>query len=105
VTIDPGGTGIAGTITCPRCEAPVEREQDWCLTCGAAARTRLIPPPDWRIPAASVAVLAVLAGLVLAIAFVDLTRQQTETPGTTSTTQAPTVTQPPPAATTPPPGG
>jgi ABC-type enterobactin transport system permease subunit len=71
--IDPGGTGIAGTLTCPQCTAPVPAEQDWCLRCGTAARTRLVPTPNWRLPLALAAVLAILALGVLAAAFVALT--------------------------------
>jgi RNA polymerase subunit RPABC4/transcription elongation factor Spt4 len=39
-------------IACPRCGRPVGGDQAWCLNCGAAARTRLVPAPAgarrWR---------------------------------------------------------
>ncbi len=60
-------------LRCPRCGANVAPEQDWCLECGAPARTRLAPTPNWRAPMALVAVVVLLAGLALAFAFTSLT--------------------------------
>jgi hypothetical protein len=60
-------------LRCPRCGAYVAPEQDWCLECGAPARTRLAPTPHWRAPVALVAVVVLLAGLALAFAFTSLT--------------------------------
>jgi hypothetical protein len=60
-------------LRCPRCEANIAPEQDWCLECGAPARTRLAPTPNWRAPIAAVAVVVLLAGLALAFAFASLT--------------------------------
>jgi cytoskeletal protein RodZ len=91
-----------GTIRCPRCNAPVGPDQDWCLECGAAARTRLAQTPNWRLPIIVVAVVAILAGAGLAVAFVALTNDSTSAPATTS---APAVATEPAAApppTTPP---
>jgi hypothetical protein len=51
---------------CPHCDAPLAREQDWCLECGAAVTTRVVPPPGWRIPL--VVALAVLALLGVGVA-------------------------------------
>jgi hypothetical protein len=59
---------------CPRCGKPLASEQDWCLECGAAARTRLVPTPNWRAPVALLAALLLVAVLALAAAFVALTR-------------------------------
>ena len=53
----PGATPAPGTIACPRCATLIGPDQDWCLDCGAPARTRLAPTPNWRVP---VAVLAVV---------------------------------------------
>ncbi|HEV7751805.1 MAG TPA: hypothetical protein VGO71_09700 [Baekduia sp.] len=61
-------------LRCPRCGAYVAPEQDWCLECGAPARTRLAPTPHWRAPIALLAVIALLAGLALALAFTSLTQ-------------------------------
>jgi len=89
MTVDPAGTGIAGTLSCPRCSSPVARDQDWCLACGAAARTRLAPPPDWRVPVAVVAIVMLLAGFTIAAAFVTLTRDDVTVVPTTQTQQPP----------------
>lgn len=79
----------AGTIACPRCGAPVGPAQDWCLECGAAARTQLAPTPNWRLPVLVVAVIVVLAGAGLAGAFVALTADDDATPSATATAPAP----------------
>jgi len=104
-------------IPCPRCGAAVGPEQDWCLTCGAAARTRLAPTPNWRLPVGALAGVALIAAIALALAFVSITRDDapieplttapaqptTPAPGPPGTTApAPTT---PPATTTPPAGG
>jgi septal ring-binding cell division protein DamX len=58
----------AAPTACPRCGIPLRPDQEWCLNCGAAARTQIAAPSGWRTPLAIVgAVLAVaLAGLVVA---------------------------------------
>jgi hypothetical protein len=93
----------AGAIRCPRCQSPVAPDQDWCLECGAAARTRLAPTPNWRLPVAALALVALLAGIGLAVAFVALTDDNTK--AKTASTAAPVVATEPTAApppTTPP---
>jgi hypothetical protein len=51
---------------------PLRPEQDWCLRCGAAARTRLAAAPNWKAPVAVfAAVIAICLG-VLAAALVKL---------------------------------
>ena len=80
----------SGTIACPRCETAVGPDQEWCLHCGAPARTRLVPTPNWRAPLLVLALVAVLAGIALAIAFVELTND--------SEPAAPPATQAAPAA-------
>jgi uncharacterized OB-fold protein len=83
-----------GTIACPRCGTAVGPDQEWCLHCGAPARTRLVPTPNWRAPLLVLALVAVLAGIALAIAFVELTNDSE--PAAPPTTQAA-----PPAPATP----
>jgi hypothetical protein len=100
-------------LRCPRCGANVAPEQDWCLECGAPARTRLAPTPKWQAPIALVAVVVLLAGLALAFAFTNLTSddgsvsastaapaQPAETIGTQSVpvAPAPTTSAPPSTA-------
>jgi hypothetical protein len=80
---------------CPVCGAPLHPEQAWCLSCGAAARTRLAPaPPGWKRPIAAFAGVVVLALGVLAAALIDLAGGSTSVPATTTTvtTSAPATT-------------
>lgn len=96
----PGAPPAPGTIACPRCDTTIGPDQAWCLACGAPARTRLVPTPNWRAPVAVLALIAVLAGIALAVAFVSLTND-TE-PAAPVNSQAPppsaTTAQPPAAA-------
>ena len=89
----PGAPPAPGTVACPRCGASIGPEQSWCLECGAPARTRLVPTPNWRAPVAVLALVVLLAGITLAVAFVALTND-TE-PAAPVSSQAP-----PPSATT-----
>jgi hypothetical protein len=59
---------------CAACGAPLEADQEWCLECGAA-RTLLERPPDWRIPAAVVALLVAVIVIGLLIALLSLSIQ------------------------------
>ena len=52
-------------LRCPRCGANLAADQDWCLECGAAATTRILRPPSWKLAAAIV--LGVLAAVVIAV--------------------------------------
>jgi hypothetical protein len=95
-----------GAIACPRCGAHVAEDGDWCLHCGAAARRRLAPTPNWRLPLALAAVMAALSGIAIALAFVELTRDEPAgTPATTAPPPAPASAPPasaaPSSATTP----
>jgi hypothetical protein len=88
----PGAPYVPGSIPCPRCASSVGPDQEWCLSCGAPARTRLVPTPNWRAPVAVLGVVVLLAGLALALAFVSLTNDKE--PAAPANSQAP-----PPAAT------
>lgn len=57
---------------CPLCRTPLHPEQEWCLSCGAAARTRLAATPNWKAPVIALAVLATLSIAVLTVALVKL---------------------------------
>jgi hypothetical protein len=67
---------------CPLCGAPLHPQQEWCLNCGAAARTRLAAPTNWKAPIVAIAVIVTLALGVLAAALVKLS-------GGSGTAQAP----------------
>ena len=109
----PGAPPAPGTIACPRCATVIGPDQDWCLACGAPARTRLVPTPNWRAPVAVLAVIVVLAGIALAIAFVALTNNtepaapvDSQAPPPSATSTAPAAgaaapTQPPPTTAVP----
>lgn len=86
-------------IPCPRCGAPVGPEQAWCLTCGAPARTRMRPTPNWKLPLLAIAVLVLIAAGGTVGAFVALTTDN-EAPkaSTVPTSTVPAAT--PPEATT-----
>jgi hypothetical protein len=85
---------------CPLCGAALHSEQDWCLSCGAAARTRLAATPNWRAPAVTVAVIVALALGVLAAALVKLAGGASS-PATTPTATITAATPTTPPATTP----
>jgi hypothetical protein len=105
----PGAPPAPGTIACPRCATAVSPDQDWCLACGAPARTRLVPTPNCRAPVAVLATVILLAGVALAIAFVALTNDTEPAapvdsqapPPSATTTQPPASAQPTPTQTTP----
>jgi hypothetical protein len=105
----PGAAPAPGTIACPRCAAVIGPDQDWCLACGAPARTRLVPTPNWRAPVAALAVIVLLAGIALAAAFVSLTNDAEPAapvssqapPPSTSTAPAGSQSTPPSTSTTP----
>ncbi|MDP1847271.1 MAG: hypothetical protein Q8K79_05730 [Solirubrobacteraceae bacterium] len=92
-----------GSMRCPRCSSPIAPEQDWCLECGAPARTRLAPTPNWQLPTVAIGAIVAIAGALLAFAFVKLTSDDDVPAGTTPTavvqTAPPAVITPPPAVT------
>jgi hypothetical protein len=85
-TPSPPAQPPAPSEVCPLCGAPLHPEQEWCLSCGAAARTRLAASPNWRAPLITVVVVAVLSLGVLAGALVKLAGGSgSQTPATTTT--------------------
>jgi hypothetical protein len=85
--------------SCPLCSAPLAPDQDWCLNCGAAARTRLSATPNWKVPLAAVIVIAALLLGVIAASLVKLAQG----PGAAPPTITRTITVAP-GSTTPVPG-
>jgi hypothetical protein len=59
---------------CPRCDARLSSEQEWCLECGAAVGTRIAEPRGWRTSVAVVGVLLALALIAVVLAIVELSR-------------------------------
>ncbi|HEU4702275.1 MAG TPA: hypothetical protein VFS37_07295, partial [Conexibacter sp.] len=104
----PPASQNVGTLLCPRCGTALREDQSWCLECGLAARTRVHPPPGWRLPIALTAVLLALLAAGIAVALVTLldTPESAPPPATVTmpastppATPAPATTSP--AATTP----
>jgi hypothetical protein len=105
--------GVPGTAegeACPLCGAPLHPEQEWCLRCGAAARTRLAASSSWKAPLIALAVVATLSLGVLAAALIKLGVDSSSTTNVTRTiagapasVTSPGTAAPPPApsATTP----
>ncbi len=82
--------------SCPLCGSALRPEQDWCVNCGAAARTRLAAAPGWRAPIIVLVVLVALSLGVLTAALVKLAGGSASSPPITrtlgSTPAAPTPT-------------
>lgn len=57
---DQGAAEPAAGRTCRACAAPMQEDQDWCLTCGTAAPGRLGGRPGWRTVNSVAAVTLVL---------------------------------------------
>jgi hypothetical protein len=56
---------------CAACGAAMVEDQEWCLQCGTR-RTLIRRPPDWRIGAAVIATVVLLALVGFGIAMVNL---------------------------------
>ena len=86
---------------CPRCDARLSAEQEWCLECGAAVGTRIAEPRGWRASLAVVGVLLALALLAVILAIVELAGPAEtvtavpQTPTPTPSVVAPTATPTP----------
>jgi hypothetical protein len=76
---------------CPNCSAPADAGQLMCLECGGRLALDYQRAPSWRLPAAIVGVVVLLAGIGVAIALAAVTNDAAKT-----TAAAPT--QPVPAA-------
>ena len=91
----------AGTIHCPRCNSPIAPDQDWCLECGAAARTRIARTAAWRVPIWVVAGIGALCLAALAFAFIRLANTDDDVRAAKATTPASAIPAAPAAQTTP----
>lgn len=92
-----------GTLLCPRCGNTLPDDQAWCLECGHAARTRVHPPPNWRLPViATLLALALLAaGIAFALVALLDEPEPTPAPQTVTVPAATPPAAPPPASTVP----
>lgn len=71
---------------CPLCGTPLRGEQEWCLRCGAAARTRLASTPNWRTP-------LIVLGLAIVLGLGALTASLVALAGGPKTAPASTITR------------
>lgn len=91
-----------GTLLCPRCGSALSDDQSWCMECGLAARTRIHPPPSWRMPVLMACVALALLAAAIAVALVTLLDKPQPTPApATVTVPATTPAATPPSATVP----
>jgi cell division septation protein DedD len=96
------------TVSCPNCGAPADRGQLMCLECGSRLALGYQRPPAWRLPAAIVGIVLLIAGFAVAIALAanhaDKTTAaaptQSAPPQSAPADTPPTSTQPTPAPTT-----
>src|SRR6478609_9313228 len=65
--------------TCPNCGEPAEAGQLMCLECGARLALDYQRPPSWRLPAAIVGIVLLLAGIGVAIALAAVTSDANKT--------------------------
>jgi len=76
---------------CPLCGGWLAEDQEWCLRCGAAARTRLAGAPHWKGPLVGLGIVAALALGVLGAALVKLTGSSGSSTGASAITRTVTV--------------
>ncbi len=86
-----------GAFLCPRCGGALGHDQDWCLECGLAARTRVHPPPGWRAPILVTLLVVALFAAGIAFGLAAIFDKQHSAPAAATVT-APATT---PAATAP----
>ena len=63
---------------CPRCGSTLAPDQEWCLSCGAAAGTEVVEARGWRVPLYLGGGLAALAVIGVILAIVALASQKDE---------------------------
>jgi eukaryotic-like serine/threonine-protein kinase len=92
------------TLACPNCAAPADPGQLMCLECGSRLALGYQRPPSWRLPAAVIGVVLLIAGIGVAIALAAVTDNATKTTAAAPTQPAPAASAPadtPPTTSTP----
>src|SRR3954471_23688639 len=91
------------TLSCPNCAAPADSEQLMCLECGSRLALGYKRPPSWRLPAAVIGVVLLIAGIGVAIALTSVTNNAAKTTAAapTQATPAGAPADTPPTASTP----
>src|SRR3954464_13782194 len=98
------GDAAAETPTCPNCAAPADAGQLMCLECGSRLALGYKRPPSWRLPAAVIGVVLLIAGIGVAIALASVTNNAAKTTAAAPTQAAPAPSAPadtPPTASQP----
>jgi len=90
-----------GALLCPRCGSALRDDQSWCVECGLAARTRVHPPPSWRMPVLLACLVLALLAAGIAVALVTLLDKPQTTPPPATVTLPATAPATTPAATVP----
>src|SRR5438045_6153857 len=76
------------TLTCPNCGAPADPGQLMCLECGSRLALGYQRPPSWRLPAAVVGLVLLIAAIGLAIALAGAAGDANKTTASAPSTQA-----------------
>src|SRR3954449_1659584 len=76
-------------LSCPNCGAPAEPGQLMCLECGNRLALDYQRPPSWRLPAAIVGIVLLLAGIGVAIALAAVTNDAGKTTAAATQPAAP----------------
>src|SRR3954447_4056154 len=76
-------------LTCPNCGAPADAGQLMCLECGNRLALDYQRPPSWRLPAAIVGIVLLLAGIGVAIALAAVTNDAGKTTAAATQPAAP----------------
>ena len=99
-TVEPGtqehpATGTAPAAdgaqptSCPNCGAPADPGQLMCLECGSRLALDYQRPPSWRLPAAIVAIVVLVAGAGLAYALARVSHDAGKTTASAPTQSVP----------------
>jgi hypothetical protein len=88
--------------TCTSCGAPMEADQDWCLTCGTAASGSIGQRPGWWAASTVIAITVVLVLGAIAASYAAITGDDGKTPAPAAPPAAQPQAQATPPATTPP---
>jgi cell division septation protein DedD len=99
-TEQPAGTA-SEPLTCPSCGAPADPGQLMCLECGSRLALGYQRTPRWRLPAAIVGLVLLLAGLGVGIAIAASNDNYTPTATAPAAAAAPAAPQSAPADSTP----
>jgi hypothetical protein len=79
VAVEEPAVAAPETNACPNCGAPADAGQLMCLECGSRLALDYKRAPSWRVPAAIVGVVVLLAGIGVAIALATVTNEASKT--------------------------